>query len=200
MRAASRLPLYLVVGSAWSSPAIRREPSAPTIRDAAYHRLVAVMDPSFKATRKVPIPTLQADQVPQLGVFLLQEQYSPQGDYKTGPPRFNVDATYGFSVVDLASAPSVLDGALDALIDQIQTTLLTDPTFVDLFEGVSSMKRTYEWFKDGETYYAEARLQMNIGYAAEFLPATPNALQQVAVRGLGAVPAEEFSALFQLPS
>jgi len=78
----------LVVGSAWSSPAIRREPSAPTIRDAAYHRLVAVMDPSFKATRKVPIPTLQADQGFQLRVFLLQ--FNPQrglSDRAAAPPR-----------------------------------------------------------------------------------------------------------------
>ena len=172
--------------------------AAIAIRDAAYARLVAAMGASFKATRKVPIPTLQADQVPQLGVFLLQEQYSPQGDFRTGPPRFNVDATYGFSVVDLASAPGVLDGALDGFIDRIETTLLTDPTFLELFEGVSGMKRSYEWFKDGETYYAEARLQMNIGYAAEFLPVTANALQQVAVTSEpGAIPADEFSALFQ---
>ena len=44
------------------------------------------------------------------------------------------------------------------------------------------------------------RVQMNIGYAAEFLPVTPNSLHQVAMQvEPGAIAADEFSARFQPP-
>jgi hypothetical protein len=160
------------------------------IRDAAFTRITTVIT-SFASTRKTPFPTIQTDQVPALGVFLLREQYSPDGDADVGPPRYVTDATIAIAVVNLSSDPAVLDGSIDSDVDLILDTLLCDPTFLDLrdtvtgqpiIEAIPQITRTTRFPKEGETYYCEVSLQMTFRFRCFFEPLAPNELEIVSVQ------------------
>lgn len=160
------------------------------IRDAAFTRIIKALA-DFKSARKIPFPTLQPDQVPALGVYLLREQYGPDGDPDVGPPRYVIDATIAVAVVDESSKPAVLNGSIDANVDRILDTLLCDPTFLDLrdsasgqpiIESIPQITRTTRFPKEGETYYCEVSLQMTFRFRCLFEPLTPNDLKIIAVQ------------------
>jgi hypothetical protein len=156
-----------------------------------YGRIIAAFPAgTFLSTRKLPFPTIQADQLPGLGVYLLREQMSPDGDDNVGPPRYMVDAVISVMIIDLASDPSVLEGSIDSKIDQVEETLLTDYTFLDLresatdqpiIESVPQITRTYQFPRDGDRYYIEARLQMTFRFRCKFPPKLINDLHEIDV-------------------
>ena len=69
-------------------------------------------------------PTLSGADLPALQVFLLSEDYSPDGDANVGVPRYIVDAGIGISVVRGFGDPVVTDGDIDADVDAILNALL----------------------------------------------------------------------------
>jgi hypothetical protein len=163
---------------------------ATQIRDAMFSRIVAAMPTAFKTTRKIPFPTLEPDMIPALGVYLLREQMSPDGDDNDGPPRYMVDAVIGIMLIDLAADPGVLEGKVDDKIDLIENTLLSDYTFLDLrdsatnqpiIESVPQISRTYQFPRDGESYYVEARLQMTFRFRCKFPPVLLHDLNEIDV-------------------
>lgn len=157
------------------------------IRDAMFTRINTLYP--WKSTRKAPAPTLQVSDVTALGVFLLRETMNPDGDANTGPPRYIVDAFISVAVVDLATDPEVLEGSVDAKIDNIRDTLLRDHTFIDLrwtdgsaiIDSIPSITRTYQFPTNGEAYFLECRLQFQVRYFCYFDPIAPNALLEVDV-------------------
>lgn len=160
---------------------------ATFIRDAAYNRILNIAP--WKSVRRTPLPTLQSDQLPALGVFLLRETLNPDGDANVGPPRYIGDAVISFAITDLASKPDVLDGSVDKLIDLIQDTLLSDGTFIDLrdannqqlIDSIPTIVRTFNFPNVGETYFLECRLAMTFRFFCNFPPRTPNLLRDVMV-------------------
>jgi len=160
---------------------------ATYIRDAAYNRLLTIAP--WKSTRRTPIPTLQADMLPALGVFLLRETMNPDGDSNNGPPRYISDAVIAFTVTAASSTPDVLDTDVDALVDLIEDTLLCDGTFIDLrdaenkpiLDSIPTISRTFNFPRDGETYFLECRVQMTFRFYCYFAPRTPNLLRKVSV-------------------
>lgn len=160
---------------------------ATYIRDAAYQRLLKIAP--WNSTRTVPIPPLQANLLPALGVFITRESMSPDGDSNVGPPRYISDAIISFTVTDLASKADVLAGSVDDKIDLIQDTLLCDSTFIDLrdqtgepvLDSIPNVTRTYNFPSQGETLFLEARVQMTFRFRCFFEPAAPNLLRTVMV-------------------
>jgi hypothetical protein len=175
------------------------------IRDAMFSRIEPITP--WKSTRKTPFPTLQPDQVPALGVFLLRETMQPDGDANVGPPRYIVDAVISVAVVDLASKPTVLEGSVDALVDAILNTLLTDGTFIDLrwtdgspiIDSIPTIQRTYQFPQIGESYYLECRLQMTVRFMCFFEPVAPNMLTAVDVTPSPSPVASPATAILKIP-
>lgn len=159
------------------------------IRDQALARIIAAKIAPWKTTRVSPQPTLQTGDVPALGAYLIRETMNPDGDANVGVPRFIVDAVISFMVIDIATKPSVLEGSIDAIVDQIETTLLCDPTFVSLkdvggnflIDSIQQITRTYQFPNNGEAYYIECRLQMTFRFFVVFEPLTPNDLLKIDV-------------------
>jgi hypothetical protein len=159
------------------------------IRDAMYDRLLAAKIAQWKVTRKSPIPTLQIGDLPALGVFIMRENYQPDGDSNVGPPRYIVDAVISVAVIDLASKPDVLEGSVDARVDTVLNTLLQDGSFIDLrwtdgkpiLDSVPAIVRSYQFPQIGESYTIECRLQMTFRFMCFFEPLAPNAFTAVDV-------------------
>lgn len=163
---------------------------ATYIRDQAYNRLtsgnIAV---NWKSQRKIPLPTLQSEQLPALAVYVQSETMNPDGDDNVSVPSYIVDAVLSISVFDSAEKPEVLAGALDPLVDLIEDTLLQDITFVSLkdangtfvIESFPQIRRSYSYPQAGESYYMEARLSLTVRFRAQFIPVTPTPLTDVMV-------------------
>lgn len=122
------------------------------------------------------MPQLQPLDLPCLSVGIISETMTPDGDANAGDPHFMSHVTIGIGVVRGFDDTSVLDGRIDADITDIETKLLTDPTFVrlwpgTLFEGVIQITRRRLYPQDGETYFCELRLEMTFETRVEYPPA-----------------------------
>lgn len=153
---------------------------AVIIRDAAFTRLqgMTVNSAPFVSTRKAPMLTVQNDQIPALGVYIAEEVETADGDADVSIPRYSNELTLAISMTFDASDPVVMDGNLDAAIGAAKELLLCDPTFLDLrftdnspiIEGVPRMRRATNYYHDGETYYAEARINIVFQYRSMYPP------------------------------
>jgi hypothetical protein len=125
--------------------------TATYIRDQIVKRISPLYP--WKSVRKVPTVTTQNDQFPRLGVYLVRENENPDGDANVGVPRYLDDTVIAISVMDNLSKPEVLEGAVDAMIDNIKNTLLQDYTFVSLadangtifLDSIPNMSRSYSF-------------------------------------------------------
>lgn len=165
---------------------------ATAIRDAIFVRLSAL--PGYARKRKTPVPQLQPDDLPALSVFLIREQLNADGDANAGDPHFLSLITIGIASTRGFNDPVVTDGKLDADVDLIENKLLTDASFVHfgldpppLFEGVQAIVRTHVYAKDGETYFAEARLELTFVTRVDFQPVITDDYEglDITVRPLG---------------
>ncbi|MGU3475644.1 hypothetical protein [Methylobacterium sp. D48H] len=181
-------------------------PSPSTlIREAIIERLTGQDWLAVKALRRQPRPQIQPNNLPALLVILVDELETPEDEANTGPPRFISEVTIGISVVIGQQPPEQLDADLDDIVDRIRSHLLTDPTFVrgvdpskdeddperyPLFEAVSKVRRGRLFPQEGETYFAEGRLEITFLARTNYEPVIPDVLEHVVVtaRPAGAGP------------
>lgn len=181
-------------------------PSSSTlIREAIIERLQGQDWLPVKAVRRQPRPQIQPNNLPALLVILVDELETPEDEANTGPPRFISEVTVGISVVIGQQPPEQLDADLDDIVDRIRSHLLTDPTFVrgvdpakdeddperyPLFEAVSKVRRGRLFPQDGETYFAEGRLEITFLARTNYEPVIPDELEHVVItaRPAGAGP------------
>ena len=162
------------------------------IRDAIVTRLEAMVDPETRAPfakiARAQMPTLQPTDLPMAQCFVISEILTPDGDSNAGEPSFLADATIAVSIIRGFEDAEVLSGRIDADIDAVEAALLTDPTFVrfgpgSLFESVERIQRRRLFPKDGETYFAELRVEITFRYAVSFDPVIPDALVEARITG-----------------
>ncbi|SFT11742.1 hypothetical protein [Methylobacterium sp. yr668] len=181
-------------------------PSSSTlIREAIIERLQGQDWLPVKAVRRQPRPQIQPNNLPALLVILVDELETPEDEANTGPPRFISEVTVGISVVIGQQPPEQLDADLDDIVDRIRSHLLTDPTFVrgvdpakdeddperyPLFEAVSKVRRGRLFPQEGETYFAEGRLEITFLARTNYDPVIPDVLEHVVItaRPAGAGP------------
>lgn len=159
--------------------------AATDIRDAIVDRLATL--PGYKTPpRKVPLPQQQPSDLPQLSVFIMSERLTPDGDAGAAEPSFVTEITIGISDMRGFATTEVLDGQNDAAVDLIEERLLCDPSFTTkgpqaLFEAVTGITRRRIYPQDGETYFAELRLEMTFRLRVDYPPTIPDAFESVAV-------------------
>jgi len=155
------------------------------IREAIIERLADV--PGYKTLpRRVPLPQQQPSDLPQLSVFIMGERLTPEGDAGASAPSFVAEITIGISDMRGFATPLVLDGQNDTVVDMIEERLLCDPSFTTkgpeaLFEAVTGITRRRVYPQDGETYFAELRLEMTFRVRVDFPPFVPDAFLDMAV-------------------
>jgi hypothetical protein len=171
---------------------------ATLIRDAIFDRLPALAL-NFNKIRKAQIPQIQPDDLPMAAVFIAGENLTPDGDDNAGEPRFVSETTIAVSVIRGFDDPRTLSGEIDQDVDRIESGLLQDPTFVKfgpgaMFEGVSRMnrRRLYpQGGKDGETYFAELRLEMTFVTRVDYPPIIPTPFEGVTIKARPKTPSHD---------
>ncbi|WP_342106298.1 hypothetical protein [Methylobacterium sp. SI9] len=155
------------------------------IREAIIQRLSDL--PGYKALpRRVPLPQLQPTDLPRLSVFIMGERLTPDGDAGASEPHFVTEITIGISDMRGFATAIVLDGQNDAAVDAIEERLLCDPSFTRkgpdaLFEAVTGITRRRIYPQDGETFFAELRLEMTFRLRVDFPPFVPDRFLDMAV-------------------
>jgi len=146
---------------------------ATLIRDAIADRIEA--KGWFVSVQREQMPTLQPADLPLAQVYIMQESMTPDGDSNVGAPGFVAETVIGVSVLRGFDDPKTMAGRIDLDCDEIETALLTDPTFVSLdadalFESVERITRRRLFPKDGEAYFAEVRIEFTFLHRVVFEP------------------------------
>lgn len=155
---------------------------ATEIQTKAMTLLQAGFGTRFKTYRLTPALQVQPGDLPILGVYILRERHNTDGSYNHAQPHFHTELTLGFSggvhvETDKQDQISVLEDWMGELFD----ILFTNPKFVMLAEGVSSMDRVGQYAKVGETTLYEIRLELTTNYKTWFDPLVPDVLEKVVI-------------------
>jgi hypothetical protein len=143
-----------------------------------------------RKTRMVPVPP---EAIPFLGVYVVDESHTPDGDANAGCIRFSHTARIGFSVVivnnDQAAAEQLLDQAFLAIMrilftDYSMFNPIIHPNNVEnvTIESVVRGGRRFNFAPqatNNETPYAELQYEVSVFFRSEWYPDIWNYLEQM---------------------
>ena len=153
-------------------------------------KLIPPFSGAAKFARSNAQPT-QPEHVPFVGVYFIEEKFSPLGDANHGAPRFECELTLGFSYIILNNDHEVAEDMLDAAHWSLMK-LFHDPAwhvFPDesvRLESVIGGKHSRHYGnltpqgqrgQFAETPYAEMRMEMTYFYGIDFEPIITDAFQ-----------------------
>jgi len=112
---------------------------------------------------------------------LVRELMSPDGDANAGEPRFVHDLSIGLSGAIAITDSGAQLIALDTLMNDLCTKLLSDTDFIAMIEGVNGIDRRLSFTKDSETPLAEIQVEMRVGFRSNWPPLVVDDLQTIHV-------------------
>lgn len=134
---------------------------ARAVRDALADR-ISKLGTFITVKRSIVEQIEPADQLPAATVFIIRESAASFGDANAGEPHYANTVTLGITVTISEGEQMDLEPTLDIYADQVITVLLQDPEFLSGIESVESWEQTQSFPSQGETYYAEGRIQASI--------------------------------------
>ncbi len=155
-------------------------PASPiAIRDGTADRLAAV--PGLTGVYKARTTPGQDSQLPYAAVWHAGERTSPWGDGNVGEPTFEHNLRLVVDVMAKAGDEHSVDVDIITLVDAIRATLLTDPTWVHLFEGIERCDTRYAYPTQANDIVVQAIIEFEVTFKSAWPPVVPNALKTVAV-------------------
>jgi hypothetical protein len=167
---------------------------AVDIRDAMFD--VVTSNPYFAGYtfRKTKMMPVQADLLPFLGVYVIDEMMVPDGDANTGCVRFNHTSRIGFSVIQANSDPDALEHGIDAAYLRLMGALWTDIKLMNVLHnnnpegvGIESIIRGTRRHVFGnaglnnETPIGELQYEVNCFSRSEWYPDITDTLDEIDV-------------------
>lgn len=164
------------------------------IRDAIFATLVTL--PFFQGwkPRRCKMLAVQPENLPYLGVYILDEDMRPDGDANAGDIRFAHSLRLGFSAViannDPVAAELKLDQSFWAIMngiwrnDGLTNLLISGMEDNTRIEGVARGTRRHIWGNAGlnnETAIGEMQYIATVFYRSQFSPPTPDDLLVIEV-------------------
>lgn len=164
------------------------------IRDTFYN--VVTQDSFFTGYkfRKNKMLQVQPDQLPFLGVYLVDEVMTPDGDANVGCIRFSHTARIGFSVIIKNIDQVIAESVSDKAYLRIMTLLFTSPTVMNVLtnnnaegvriEGITRGLRKHTYGStglDNETPFVELQYEVNCFYRTEWYPDITDTLNEIDV-------------------
>jgi hypothetical protein len=146
---------------------------------------------------KSPMLTVQSEDIPYLGVYLVEEQLTVDGDANAGEPRFQSRAKIGFQYVIQNNDPDAAEDKLDLGYWAILTNffevqrwdyLANDTVWI---EGVERGSRSHHYGNagnDNRTPYAELRADLTFMQREFFPPPVTDVLKSIHVTVADHVP------------
>jgi hypothetical protein len=156
-------------------------PSTPyEIRDGTIARVKA-MTANFKNVyRQRTFPTKDA-QMPLAAVWTVRDNASPNGDCNAGSPSFLHSFTLAIDIAAAAANDDALDATITSMAEGVRDTLLTDASWVMLFEGIQRCNLHYSYPKETDFIIAMATIEIEVTFRSDWPPIEANDFTQVAV-------------------
>ncbi len=155
-------------------------PAGPLeIRDGTASRLAAVPGLKTVATQRT-VPT-KDDVLPAALVYHGGERTEPNGDDNVGAPSFFHELTLVVDLVAQAANDAALDTLIVGLAEATRATLLTDATWINLFEGIRRCDVRYAYAKETNAFMAQATVEFEVTFRSAWPPYAPNDFTSVAV-------------------
>ena len=156
-------------------------PSSPiAIRDGTWQRLQGLSPFGGRVFRYRTIPT-KDEQLPCICVFHGGEDGQPRGDSNTAEPKFEHRLTLAVDVLVKAGSEADLDGAIVPMVEAVKVTLLTDPSWVALVEGIERCSTRYAYPGDTNFFFVQATILFEVTFSSDWPSYVPNDLETVAV-------------------
>jgi hypothetical protein len=164
------------------------------MRDAMYD--VVTANPYFNGYtfRKTKMRPVQADLLPFLGVYVVDELMVPDGDANAGCIRFNHTSRIGFSVIQSNNDSDALERGIDAAYLKIMSSLWTDIKLMNVLvnnnpegvgiESIVRGSRRHVFGNAGlnnETPIAELQYEVNCFSRSEWYPNITDTLDEIDV-------------------
>jgi hypothetical protein len=171
------------------------------LRDVFFAKVVTLpFFEGFKA-RRCKMLQVQPEQLPYLGVYIVDEVMAPDGDANAGHIRFIHTLRLGFSVIIQNNDPVAAELKLDQAFWAIMNGLWRDPYLTNLldtcdpttgsgtpdntrFEGVTRGTRKHMFGSTGannEVPWAEVQYEPSVNYRSEFGPVISDDLLHIHV-------------------
>jgi hypothetical protein len=172
------------------------------IRDMFFDKLLtAPFFAGFTARKSNQLP-INSNHLPYLGIFIVNEDMSPEGDPNAGDIRFIHNLKLGFSVIVVNNDPVACETKLDQAFWTIMNTLWRDPYLTNMIwttpytgiggtpdntriEGVARGSRRNIFGAGGhnnETPIGEMQYEATVIFRAEYPPVITDDLLQIGVR------------------
>jgi hypothetical protein len=140
---------------------------AYVVRDAIYTRVVAMPFFAGFTFSKNKMLRVQTQDLPHVGVYVINELLLPEGDPNAGDIRLRDSARYGFSVMIVDNENEDGEATLDEAFDAITNGLLCDTTLTGfnrkLLQGITRGERMNVYGSvalDNETPVLELQFDM----------------------------------------
>ena len=164
------------------------------LRDAMFAILVTLpFFAGFKA-RRTKMLKVQPENIPYLGVYIIDENMLPDGDANAGDIRFSHSLRLGFSVIiennDPVAAELKLDQAFWAIMnglwrnDGLTNMLHSASPDNTRFEGITRGTRKHVWGAtalNNEKPLGELQYEATVFYRSQFSPPIPDDLLRIHV-------------------
>ena len=155
-------------------------PASPIeIRDGTALRLAVL--PGLTNVYKARTTPGQDDQLPYACVWYAGERTQPNGDANTGTPSFLHTLTLVVDVMTKAGDDATLDTEIVGLVETARATLMTDPTWISLFEGIEKIDTRYSYPKEASDVVVQAIIEIEVTFRSRWEPVILHDLKTVAV-------------------
>lgn len=148
-------------------------PEAIAIRDAA-KTLLDDNGGLFKQVSINPVDVEPDDQLPSLMVMAWREQARADGDGVSGEPHFVHDLSLVFSFKVKANAREATPAPLYKRMRWVLNKLLTSPAWLANIEGVTGYSSSVAIPRDGETWFAQGTIEMQVQFRTRWEPIVPD--------------------------
>ena len=163
------------------------------IRDALFAKTVQLpFFAGFYARRSKQLPVQSGNQIPYLGVYIVGEDMTPDGDANAGEIRFIHRLQVGWQVLIEHNDPVAAELKLDEAFWAIMTGLWPDPKLMNFInsdmpddtrvESVEKGKRIHSWGPPGspnEVPYGELQYVATLVYRANYPPVITDDLLRI---------------------
>lgn len=149
------------------------------IRDGTVTRLQTV--PGLKGVFKGRTIPMKDGAMPYACVWHAGDRTDPIGDANVGEPRFMHTLALAIDVVTSAPNEATLDTDIVTLVEAIKATLLTDTSWVELFEGIESFDTRYIYPPETNLFFVQAAVEVKVTFRSSWPPYAPNDFEQVQV-------------------
>ena len=168
--------------------------SAYDIRDAFYNVVTAAPFFAGFTCRKNKMLPVQRNLIPYLGVYLVDEMMTPDGDANAGCIRFTHNVRIGFSMIQVNNDPNAAEQAADQAMQAVMVAAYTDLHLMNVLhnnnpEGVGieaimrGMRRPIFGAPstDNETPFVEMQYEISCSFRSEWYPDITDTLNEIDV-------------------